>query len=133
LLRRDLLIAPLGEFCRRRRQITEQTSRSLIGASGEVDLCCRSLIWIGICGADVGWAQRPEAVDGERLAAGIFQRTLKFARSQIIRSNYTTVFRVTTTSELPNEQIVAEASEIKRSQSYTPRRIQKISVIEATQ
>src|SRR5207249_12049937 len=40
---------------------------------------------------------------------------------------------ISPTSELPDEQVMAEASEVKRSKSHAPRSVQPITVFDALQ
>src|SRR5882757_70533 len=105
----------------------------MVRSGSEVHLCGRRCRSIAIGWADVARAERPDAVDGERLPVGVLQQPIEFSRSQIVCSDEAARLSVSATSELPNEQVMAEASEIKRSKSHAPRSVQPITVIETLQ
>src|SRR5882762_3462931 len=105
----------------------------MVRSSGEVHLCGRCGCGIFIIWADISRAERPDAIDGQRLAAGILQQSVKSPGSQVVSGNKSTRLGIPATRELPDEQVVAEASEIERSQSHTPRRVQPITVLETPQ
>jgi hypothetical protein len=48
-----LLYVSFGQFRGDRRQVAEQSIRSIVGAGSEVQLWCRRLIGIGISRADI--------------------------------------------------------------------------------
>src|SRR6266404_942761 len=105
----------------------------MVRSGREVDLCggrCRS---IAIGWADVARAERPDAVDGEWLPAGVLQQPIEFSGSEIVCSNEAARLSVSATSELPDEQVMAEASKIKRSHGHAPRSVQPITVLETLQ
>src|ERR1700722_14513303 len=69
----ELLRIPFGQLRRNRRQITEQTSRAVVWSGGKVNLCSRGSCSIVIGRGDVARTERPNAVDGKWLPAGILQ------------------------------------------------------------
>src|SRR4029077_8568322 len=116
---------------RNRGQVTKQPSGTMIRPGGKVDLCGGCGCGVIIVGADIARTEGPDAIDGQRLPACILQQSIKFTRSQIVRSDEATGLGVSSTCELPNEQIVTEASEIQRSQSHTPGSVQPITVFQS--
>jgi hypothetical protein len=71
---RQLLIASLGQFFRNRGQMAEQAGGLFVGAGGEVDLREGCMVGVKIAGADISGAQRPDALNGERIRAEISAR-----------------------------------------------------------
>src|ERR1700727_1421521 len=104
----------------------------MVGASGEVEFRSRRLCGIAIGGADIFRADGPNAIDRERLSGGILQQAVKFSGREIIGGDKSAGLRSAAARELGNQQIVAEASEVERSQSHTPRSIEPIAMLEAT-
>src|SRR5437588_389160 len=105
----------------------------MVRSGSEVRLCGRRWCAIAIGWADVARAERPDAVDGERLPVGVLQKAIEFSRSQIVCSEETARLSVSATSDLPDEQVMAEASEIKRSKSHAPWGVQPIAMFETLQ
>src|SRR6266850_1894604 len=128
-----LLVIPFGQICRNRRQIAKQSSGPMVRSSCEVHLCGRRGCGIAVGRADIPWAERPNAIDGQRLPGAILQKSVKFSRSQVVGCNEATGLGVTASRELPDEEVVAESSEIERSQSHAPRSIQPITVLQMQQ
>src|SRR5258707_6509018 len=128
-----LLVVPFGQLRRNRRQITKQSSRAMVLHGLEVHLCCRRGCGIAVGRAYISRAECPDAIDGQGLLAGILQQSVKFPGSQVVGGDEATGLRVAGSRELPDEQVVAEASEIERSQSHAPRSIQPITVLHTYQ
>lgn len=76
---RWLLNTPLGQFRVNCIQVTEQTTGGLLGSSSEVYLCSWRFIWISTARVDIGWAERPDSIDGKRLLTRILQQAVKFS------------------------------------------------------
>src|SRR5258707_11371007 len=102
-----LMGIPLGQFWRNRRQITKQSSRPVVRSSCEVHLCGWRGCGIAVGRADIPWAERPNAIDGQRLPGAILQKSVKLSRSQGVGRNEATGLGVTSSRELPDEQVVA--------------------------
>src|SRR5882757_11576065 len=105
----------------------------MIWSRSEVHLCRRCGCGIVVRGASIARAEGPDAIDGERLPACILQQAVQFSGSQIVSGDEAAGLADASTRKLPDQQVVAEASEIERSQSYTPRSVQPIAVFETTQ
>src|SRR5437660_611817 len=105
----------------------------MVRSGREVHLCGRRCRNIAIAWADVAGAERQDAVDGEWLPTGVLQQPIEFSGSQIICGDESARLSVSPTSELPDEQVMAEASEIKRGKNHAPRSVQPITVLEALQ
>src|SRR5436309_1963997 len=105
----------------------------MVRSGREVHLCGRRCRNIAIAWADVARAERPNAVDGEWLPAAILEKSVKFSGSQIICGDESARLSVSPTSELPDEQVMAEASEVKRSKNHAPWSVQPIAVLETPQ
>src|SRR5258708_23301170 len=88
---------------------------------------------IAVISTDISRAECPDAIDGQRLPAGILQQSVKFSGSQIVGGNESARLSISPTRKLPDEQVVAEASEIERSQSHAPRSVQPITMFETHQ
>src|SRR5882757_5984658 len=65
-------------------QIAEETSAAVIWASGEVHLCCWCSGYILVRRGCVPEANAPDSVDGDRLAAGVFQKPIELAGCEIV-------------------------------------------------
>src|SRR6266576_901550 len=105
----------------------------MIWSRSEVYLCRRCGCGIVVSWANIARAEGPDAVDGERLPACILQQAVQFSGSQVVRGDEAAGLADASTRKLPDQQVVAEAPEIERSQSYTPRSVQPITVFETTQ
>src|SRR5882762_11112835 len=105
----------------------------MVRSSGEVHLCGRCGCGIVVSRAEVPRAECPDAIDGQRLSTGILEKSVKFSRSQIIGGDESTRLSIAATCELADEQVVAEAPEIERSQNHAPRSVQPITVFETLQ
>src|SRR5712664_273949 len=105
----------------------------MVWSGGEIHLCGGCGCGIVIIWADISRAECPDTIDGQRLAACILQQSVKFSGSQVISGNESARLRISATRKLPNEQVMAEASEVKRSQSHAPRGVQPITVFETPQ
>jgi len=70
---------------------------------------------------------------GQRLPTSILQQSVKFSGSQVVSGDESTRLSVSATRELPDEQVVAETSEIEGSQSHAPRSVQPITMLETPQ
>src|SRR6267143_2457780 len=102
-------------------------------SGGEVHLGGRRGGGIVIRGGEVSWAECPDAIDGQRLAAGILEKSVKFSGGEVIGGDEATRLGVTATGELADEEVVAETSEIEWSQSHAPRSVEPITVFETLQ
>src|SRR6476660_1735419 len=127
----SLLRVPFAQLRRNGSQVTKQASGAMIRSGGEVHLCRRRGCGIVISRTDISRAQGPDAIDGQRLSTCILEQSVKFPGSQVIGGDEAAGLGISATGELPDEKVVAEASEIKRSQSYTPRSVQPITIFEA--
>src|SRR5713226_2174038 len=105
----------------------------MVRSCGEVHLCGRRCRCIAIVWANVARAKRPDAVDGQRFATCILEKSVEFSGSQIIGGDKSARLGISATCELPDEQVVAEAPEIEWSQSHAPRGVQPITVLETLQ
>src|SRR6267154_2838411 len=105
----------------------------MVRSGCEVHLCGWRCCGIAVGWADVARAERPDAIDGQRLAAAILEKSVKFSGSQIIGGYKSARLGISATCELPDEQVVAEAPEIERRQSHAPRSVQPIAVFETLQ
>src|SRR5258705_9813305 len=105
----------------------------MIWSRSKVHLCGRCGCGIVVRRANIARAEGPDAIDGERLPACILQQSVKLSGSEVVSGDEAAGFADTSTRKLPDQQIVAEASEIERSQSYTPRSVQPITVFQTTQ
>lgn len=117
---RWLLNTPLGQFRVNCIQVTEQTTGGLLGSSSEVYLCNWRFIWISTARADIGWAERPDSIDGKRLPTRILQQAVELSCRQVVGSDVAAGFCRPASCKLSHGQIVAEASKVKRSQSHAP-------------
>src|SRR4029077_4119223 len=126
-----LLRVSFGQLHRNRGQVTKQPSGTMIRSGGKVDLCSWCGSRIAVSRTNIPRAEGPDAIDGQRLPACILQQSIKFTRSQIVRSDEATGLGVSSTCELPDEQVVTEASEIQRSQRHTPGSVQPITVFQS--
>src|SRR6266436_2990348 len=100
----------------------------MIRSGSEVHLCggrgrCIVVIW-----ADIPRAERPDAIDGQRLPACILQQSVEFSGSQIVSGDEAARLRGAAARELPNEQVMAKGSKIEWSQSHAPGSVQPIAV-----
>src|ERR1700676_910013 len=105
----------------------------MIRSGGEVDLCGGCGSWIIVIGTDVSRAQGPDAVDGKRFPGCILEQSVKFSGSHVVSTDEAAGLGIPSTGELPDQQVVAEASEIERSQSHAPRSVQPIAVFQSLQ
>src|SRR5258708_18068382 len=96
-----LLVIPFGQICRNHRQITKQSCGTMVLSSCEVHLCGWRGCGIAVGRADIPWAERPNAIDGQRLPGAILQKSVKFSWSQVIGPNEATGLGVTGSPELP--------------------------------
>jgi hypothetical protein len=92
----------------------------MVRPGGEVHLCGGRGCGIIIVRADISRAECPDAIDGYRLPANILQQSVKFSSSQVVSGDKPARLGVPATRELPDEQVVAEASEVEWSQSHAP-------------
>src|SRR5882757_9934657 len=76
---RDLLGIPFGQLRGNRCQVAEQASRAVVRSGGEVHLSGRRGGGIVIRGGEVSWAECPDAIDGQGLAAGVLYKAVKFS------------------------------------------------------
>jgi hypothetical protein len=105
----------------------------MVWSGGEVHLCGRCGCGIIIIWADISRAECPDAIDGQWLPAGILQQPVKFSGRQIVGGNESARLGISATRKLPDGQVRAEASEIKRSESHAPRSVQPITMLETLQ
>ena len=105
----------------------------MIGSRGEVHLCSRRGRRIGIGWAHIPRTKRPDAIDGERLSACILQQSFEISRRKVVCSDESTGISGSASRELPDKQTMAKFSKIQRSQGYTPRGVQPVTMLEALQ
>src|SRR6266403_776495 len=82
----------------------------MVRSSCEVHLCGWRGCGIAVGRADIPWAERPNAIDGQRLPGAILQKSVKFSGGQVVGRNEATGLGVTASRELPDEEVVAEYS-----------------------
>ena len=85
-----LFRVPFGQFGGHRRQVSEETTGSVIGSRGEVHLGSRRGRRIGIGWAHIPRTKRPDAIDGERLSACILQQSFEMPRGEVVCSDEST-------------------------------------------
>src|SRR5882757_9643533 len=107
-----LLGIPFGQLRGNRCQIAKQASGAVVRSGGEVHLGGRRGGGIVIRGGEDSWAECPDAIYGQWLAAGILEKAVKFSGGEVIGGDESARLGVTAASELPDEQVVAETSEI---------------------
>src|SRR5712671_6172409 len=128
-----LLGIPFGQFRGNRCQVAKQASGAVVRSGGEVHLGGGRGGGIVVSGAEVSWAECPDAIDGQRLPASILEKAVKFSGGEVIGGDEATRLGVSATGELADEQVVAETPEIERSQSHAPRSVEPITVFETLQ
>src|SRR6185295_5747443 len=74
-----------------------------------------------------------KAIDRQRLPARIFEQSVECSGHQIIRGDKPAGLGVSATGELPDEEVMAEASEIEWRQRHAPRSIQPLAVLQTPQ
>src|SRR5712672_2195177 len=121
---RDLLGIPFGQLGGNRCQVAKQASGAVVRSGGEVHLRGGRGCGIVVSGAQVPRAECPDAVHGQRLAAGILEKAVKFSGGEVIGGDEATRLGITATGELADEEVVAETSEIEWSQSHAPGSVQ---------
>src|SRR5712675_889892 len=105
----------------------------MVWSGGEIHLCGGCGCGIVIIRTDISRAECPNAIDCQRLPGGILQDSANFSGSQVVGGNETARLGVPAARKLPDEQVMAEASEIKRSKNRAPRSVQPITVFETPQ
>src|SRR5207253_2246657 len=90
-----------------------QTMRLIIGPGCEVEAVFER------SGFAVAEGQSPQAVDLDRVAAGICQLSLEYAGCRIERAD-------PTIAEVSNEDVVAERCEVRRRLSHPPRGVKRL-------
>src|SRR6476469_10052056 len=130
-----LLIVSLDQLSRSSFEIAKQSAWTCIGngEGSEVELCGGCFGRIAVGRADIARADRPNARDGERFSSCIPQQSIEFSGGQVIGCDEAGGLRSAAAGELPDQQIVTEASEIERRQCNAPRSIQPASVLETPQ
>src|SRR6266404_9598854 len=128
-----LLGIPFGQLRGNRGQVAKQAPGAVVRSGGEVHLRGGRGGGIVVSGGEVSWAECPDAIDGQRLAAGILEKSIKLSGGEIIGGDESTRLGVSATGELADEQVVAETPEIEPSQSHAPRSIEPITAFETLQ
>src|SRR5712671_6401469 len=85
-----LLRVPLGQFGGHRRQVSEESTGSVIGAGGEVHLCSRRCRGIGIAWTHIPRTECPDTIDGQRISACILKQSFELSRGEIVSSDEST-------------------------------------------
>jgi len=87
----------------------------MVWSGCEVHLCGGCGCGITVIGADISGAECPDTIDGQWLPAGILEQAVKFSSRQVVCGDESARLGIPATRKLPDEQVVTEASEIKRS------------------
>src|ERR1700761_9458881 len=128
-----LLIVAFDQLGGNSGDVAEEAAGSFVFQGSEVELCSRCFCGIAVGGADISRADSPDAVDGERVAARILQESVELSGGEVIGCNEAAGLRSAAAGKLRDQQIVAEAAEIKRSQRNAPWSIQPVAVFETPQ
>src|SRR5258708_37698556 len=77
---RRLLVVAFGQVCRCRLEIAEEATGAFVGACGEVKLGAGRAGGIVAAGCwVVGWADVPEAVDGDGVFVGVLEQAFELS------------------------------------------------------
>src|SRR5882724_3303920 len=102
----------------------------MVRSRSEVNLRRRRCCGIAVVWTDISGTDCPDAVDGQGLPACVPQQPVKLSSDQVIGGDVAARLGISATRGLRDEKVVTEPSEIKGSQSDTPRSVQPINVFE---
>src|SRR5579872_6258117 len=134
-----LLIAASYEFRRDGCDKTKESLAAMIRTRGKVHLRCWSPggVVIGCAGAGirarVAEADAPNAINRQRIPAGILQHANEASRRQIVGGNPATGFGHASAGELGDQQVVTIGAEVERRKGDAPRRIEPVPMLQAKQ
>lgn len=128
----SLLRVALNLFIGDRYQVSKQTLRRLAWPGRKVKLRCGSFVRVEAVGRRaVGRTHAPNSLDGKGLSAGILEQAIEFAGCKIISGDESCRLRGSSSGEIRNEKVVAEASKIERSESNSPWSIKPVAMLKA--